>query len=89
MIDQFDTVAVVYSYPDLITLVAALEVRDIMVQQVGNQTLKTIPNLAVALGGAVPRVRRSDLQDAVALLRDIAARPALSAARPHSCDAVL
>ena len=77
MTDQFDTVAVVYSYSELMTLVAALEARGIMVHQVGSQTLKTLPNWAVALGGAVLRMRRSDLEQAVALLREIAAKPAV------------
>lgn len=77
MHDQFETVAIAYSQPELMSLVAALEARGIMTQQVGVQTLKTVPNWAVALGGALIRVRRPDLPDAIAVLRDIAAEPAV------------
>lgn len=73
--DAFETVAIVYSQPEARILLALLAQHDIATEVVGAGHVSVNPIWTVALGGIIVRVRTEALDDARALLAEIARQP--------------
>lgn len=73
--DAFETVAIVYGQPEAVVLLALFAQHDIATEVVGAGHISVNPIWAVALGGIIVRVRSEALDDARALLAEIARQP--------------
>jgi hypothetical protein len=73
--DAFETVAIVYSQPEARVLLALFAQHDIATEVVGAGHISVNPLWAVALGGIIVRVHSDALEDARALLTEIARQP--------------
>jgi len=84
--DGVETVAIVYSLPELAVLLGLFAQHDIPTAVVGAGHAAVNPQLMVALGGVTIRVPQELAGDARTLLAEIAERPA--AMRPRLIDNV-
>ena len=73
--DSFETVAIIYSQPEAGVLLALFAQHDIATEVVGAGHVSVNPVLTVALGGIIVRVQIEALDDARALLAEIAQQP--------------
>lgn len=73
--DAFETVAIVYGQPEAAVLLALFAQHDILAEVVGARHAAVNPVWMVALGGIIVRVHAEALQEARALLSEIARQP--------------
>jgi hypothetical protein len=73
--DAFETVAIVYSQPEAGVLLALFAQHDIATEVIGARHVSVNPVWTVALGGIIVRVQIEALEDARALLAEIARQP--------------
>ncbi|MDB5675982.1 MAG: hypothetical protein JWM65_2964 [Sphingomonas bacterium] len=73
--DSFETVAIIYSQPEAAVLLGLFAQHDIVTEVVGARHVAVNPVWTVALGGIIVRVQTEALEDARALLAQIARQP--------------
>lgn len=69
--DRFETIAYVYSQPELAVLLSLFGWEDIFILPINRHTISVAPSLAIALGGVQLRVHPADADRARALLATI------------------